>query len=88
METEIFEQAEVLDNLLRTHVNDNDYILFDIPADIQKLYSLQAAHLTIVQDLPLTFSAILQVWKLEQFTQANFFLNLRYHMTTTFYMFS
>lgn len=37
METEIFEQAEVLDNLLRTHVNDNDYILFDIPADIQKI---------------------------------------------------
>ena len=37
METEIFEQAEVLDNLLRTHVNDNNYILFDIPADIQKI---------------------------------------------------
>ncbi|OLA76209.1 MAG: hypothetical protein BHW55_10450 [Candidatus Melainabacteria bacterium 35_41] len=37
MEQEIFEQAEVLGNLLRTHVNDNNYILFDIPADIQKI---------------------------------------------------
>lgn len=37
METEIFEQAEVLDNLLRTHVNDNNYILFDIPTDVQKI---------------------------------------------------
>ena len=26
MEQEIFEQAEVLGNLLRTHVNDNNYI--------------------------------------------------------------
>ena len=30
METEIFEQAEVLKNLLETHVNDDNYILFDI----------------------------------------------------------
>lgn len=37
MEQEIFEQAEVLGNLLRTHVNDNNYILFDIPVDIQKV---------------------------------------------------
>jgi glucosamine/fructose-6-phosphate aminotransferase, isomerizing len=37
MEQEIFEQAEVLGNLLRTHVNDNNYILFDIPADIHKI---------------------------------------------------
>lgn len=37
METEIFEQANVLENLLNTHVNDNNYILFDIPSDIQKV---------------------------------------------------
>lgn len=37
MEHEIFEQSEVLGNLLRTHVNDNNYILFDIPVDIQKI---------------------------------------------------
>ncbi len=37
METEIFEQASVLDNLLRTHVSDNNYILFDIPSDIKKI---------------------------------------------------
>lgn len=37
MEQEIFEQAAVLENLLRTHVNDNNYILFDIPTDISKI---------------------------------------------------
>ena len=37
MEKEIFEQANVLENLLQTHVNDNNYILFDIPTDIQKV---------------------------------------------------
>lgn len=37
MEKEIFEQAEVLDNLFRTHVNDGNYILFDIPTDISKI---------------------------------------------------
>ncbi len=37
METEIFEQADVLENLLNTHVNDNNYILFDIPVDVQKI---------------------------------------------------
>lgn len=37
METEIFEQANVLENLLNTHINDNNYILFDIPTDIQKV---------------------------------------------------
>lgn len=37
MEQEIFEQASVLENLLKTHVNDNNYILFDIPTDIKKV---------------------------------------------------
>lgn len=37
METEIFEQANVLENLLDTHINDNNYILFDVPSDIQKI---------------------------------------------------
>ena len=37
METEIFEQPEILGNLLKTHVNDNNYILFDIPTDIEKI---------------------------------------------------
>ena len=37
MEQEIFEQGNVLENLLETHVNDNNYILFDIPTDIQKV---------------------------------------------------
>lgn len=37
MEQEIFEQSEVLDNLLKSHVNDNNYILFDIPVDIKKV---------------------------------------------------
>lgn len=37
MEQEIFEQSNVLDNLLQTHVNDNNYILFDIPTDIKKV---------------------------------------------------
>ena len=32
MATEIFEQAEVLKNLLETHISDDNYILFDIPA--------------------------------------------------------
>lgn len=37
METEIFEQASVLDCLFKSHVNDNNYILFDIPTDIKKV---------------------------------------------------
>ena len=37
MEQEIFEQANVLENLLRIHVNDNNYIEFDIPTDIKKV---------------------------------------------------
>lgn len=37
MEEEIFEQSAVLGNLLKTHVNDNNYILFDIPTDIKKI---------------------------------------------------
>lgn len=37
MELEIFEQPEILENLFRTHVNDNNYILFDIPTDIEKI---------------------------------------------------
>ena len=37
METEIFEQSDVLKNLLNTHVNDNNYILFDIPTDTKKV---------------------------------------------------
>lgn len=37
MEQEIFEQAQVLENLLQIHVNDNNYILFDIPSDIKKV---------------------------------------------------
>ena len=37
METEIFEQAEVLEKLLKTHVNDSNYILFDIPTDVSKI---------------------------------------------------
>lgn len=37
MELEIFEQSAVLANLLKTHVNDNNYILFDIPTDITKV---------------------------------------------------
>lgn len=37
METEIFEQANVLENLLNTHVNDDNYILFDIPTDVNKI---------------------------------------------------
>ena len=37
MEQEIFEQAEILEHLLNTHINDNNYILFDVPTDIQKV---------------------------------------------------
>jgi len=37
MEQEIFEQPEILDNLYKTHVNENHYILFDIPTDIEKI---------------------------------------------------
>lgn len=37
MEEEIFEQAIVLENILSSHVNDNNYILFDIPTDIRKV---------------------------------------------------
>ncbi len=37
MEQEIFEQPEILENLFKTHVNDNNYILFDIPTDIEKI---------------------------------------------------
>lgn len=37
METEIFEQSEILDHLLNTHINDNNYILFDVPNDIEKV---------------------------------------------------
>lgn len=37
MEIEIFEQPEILENLFKTHVNDNNYILFDIPTDIEKI---------------------------------------------------
>ena len=37
MEQEIFEQPSILENLFKTHVNDNNYILFDIPTDIEKI---------------------------------------------------
>ena len=37
MEIEIFEQADVLRNLLDTHISDDNYILFDIPVDISKV---------------------------------------------------
>ncbi len=37
MEEEIFEQAIVLENILSSHINDNNYILFDIPTDIRKV---------------------------------------------------
>lgn len=37
MEQEIFEQADILEHLLKTHINDNNYILFDIPNDIEKV---------------------------------------------------
>lgn len=37
MEQEILEQSNVLENLLHTHINDNNYILFDIPTDIKKV---------------------------------------------------
>lgn len=37
METEIFEQACILQNLFETHVNKDNYILFDIPTDVQKV---------------------------------------------------
>lgn len=37
MEQEIFEQPEILESLFTTHVNKNNYILFDIPTDIEKI---------------------------------------------------
>lgn len=37
METEIFEQSEILGHLLNTHINDSNYILIDIPTDIEKI---------------------------------------------------
>lgn len=37
MEQEIFEQPEILKNLFETHVNENNYIQFDIPTDIEKI---------------------------------------------------
>ncbi len=37
MELEIYEQAKILENLFRVHVNDNNYILFDIPPNIEKI---------------------------------------------------
>lgn len=37
MEYEIYEQPEILENLFNTHVYDNNYILFDIPTDIEKI---------------------------------------------------
>lgn len=37
MEQEIFEQSSVLGNLLQIHLDDNGYILFDIPTDIKKI---------------------------------------------------
>lgn len=37
METEIFEQPSVLENLLKTHINNDNQVLFDIPSDIQKV---------------------------------------------------
>lgn len=60
METEIFEQPEILGNLLKTHVNDNNYILFDIPTDIEKSSLLQAAHPIIVLVMEQIYSEILQ----------------------------
>lgn len=37
MEYEIYEQPAILEKLFNTHVNDNNYILFDIPTDIEKI---------------------------------------------------
>lgn len=35
MEEEIFEQAEVLENLLSTHLDGNN-IIFEVPAEVKK----------------------------------------------------
>lgn len=37
MEIEIFEQAEILKNLFNIHVDDNNFIQFDIPNNIEKI---------------------------------------------------
>lgn len=37
MENEIFEQSEILDHLLKTHISDDNYILIDLPSDIEKI---------------------------------------------------
>lgn len=37
MEEEIFEQANVLENLLKMYINENDEILIDIPNDVKRI---------------------------------------------------
>lgn len=36
MECEIFQQPEILDHIVHNYINDDNYILFDIPADVDK----------------------------------------------------
>ena len=37
MEKEIFEQPKILENISNTHLNDANYILFDVPKDVEKI---------------------------------------------------
>ena len=37
MEKEIFEQPKILENISNTHINDANYILFDVPKDVEKI---------------------------------------------------
>lgn len=36
MELEIFEQPEILNHIVKNSINDDNYILFDVPADVDK----------------------------------------------------
>ena len=36
MECEIFQQPEILDHIVQNYINDDNYILFDVPSDVDK----------------------------------------------------
>ena len=36
METEVFEQPEILNHIIENSINDDNYILFDVPSDVDK----------------------------------------------------
>lgn len=73
METEIFEQPQIIEHLIKTYIDANNDINIDVPKDIEKLFLLQAVHHITAQGLRQICSVILPPLKPALCIQANFF---------------